>query len=372
MPAKPVNPRAVDIHWTIDDVNRLLERTALSRLSAKQARLNAFINTLRRKIAAFDIDYPVTDLEGTARPLPLGKWGSPFQPGWAWETFNPNRLLVDHPRFVDRHGPKFQRLAQEASLLSFAQRSNVLRAVVSMALRMCLPLYQTVLEPDVFRLCRTDPRAIPQGVRRRFGVLQGTDTTLCSEFHLHDLSYYITLQRSGPPLKLKGRDERESQELRTQRRKWMQALSYFVTVWLPKNFAAVDEPEVQLFPQGPEHFPHRFDTLDRPYDDDVQLMRAIWAHLLRCGLTTAELQHQVREYLERDNEAKESLQWDLENSKGQGLTQDKRRKYAYDRAKWFPITSPRDLRISISLTDEQVQTVLERQGDKFSDEWFVY
>ncbi|KZV95355.1 hypothetical protein EXIGLDRAFT_707362 [Exidia glandulosa HHB12029] len=363
------NTQELVFHLDLDEIDLDVRLGHRATVDTNQAKASRFMRYLARHPAHWDAAISVLRVPAPTGDhhivcaWPISKFGNPFQPGWNWEHIDPRRFLRDSTGYIDPLSDLFKTLAGEASSLDFAHRSNAQRQVVSTALHLQYPLRQTVREPDVLELCRTNASRLSAGIRRRFGA-EPSKQAVYSEFHLLDLAYWMHLHRCAPSTKAKDRIARKT---------WLRTLSSFLLTWLPKHSETIPEPADEPFPAGPEPF-------EGPVlENDDKTMHAIWVHLLRCGLGTFTVLGPVRDIAERELEAEEWSQVLRAEAKALGMSQSVARQYTAERAKWFPILQPADARIRVKLSDAQVaklvakQTASEREHpeEKFSDAWSV-
>ncbi|KZW01745.1 hypothetical protein EXIGLDRAFT_829917 [Exidia glandulosa HHB12029] len=367
--ADPGNTQELVFHLDLDEIDLDVRLGRRATVDTNQAKASRFMRYLARHPAHWDTAVSVlrvpapTGDHHVVCPWPISAFGNPFQPDRNWEHIDPRRFLRGSAEYIDPLSDLFKTLAEEASSIDFAHRSNAQRQVVSTALHMQYPLRQTVREPDVLELCRTNASRLSAGIRRRFGA-EPSKQAVYSEFHLLDLAYWMHLHRCAPSTKSKDRVARKT---------WLRTLSAFLLTWLPKHSETFPEPADEPFPAGPEPF-------EGPVlENDDKTMHAIWVHLLRCGLGTFTLLGPVRDIAERELEAEEWSQVLRAEAKGLGMSQSVARQYTAERAKWFPILHPADARIRVKLTDAQVVKLVAKQTDleaeqpeeKFSDAWSV-
>ncbi|EJD34195.1 hypothetical protein AURDEDRAFT_176750, partial [Auricularia subglabra TFB-10046 SS5] len=139
--------------------------------------------------------------QGHRTPMPLGRFGHPYRPGWRWGDIDPRRLFKDSisGSKLAKDSEEFRQLAREAVTLPFAARSVTQRVVVGWAHRDgVLPVDGWQREPDIMHEARSNPGKISSAVRRR-NTVNPEKRIMYTEWDLVDLDCLLLMRMSRPP-----------------------------------------------------------------------------------------------------------------------------------------------------------------------------
>ncbi|EJD37862.1 hypothetical protein AURDEDRAFT_173004 [Auricularia subglabra TFB-10046 SS5] len=139
--------------------------------------------------------------QGHRTPMPLGRFGHPYRPGWRWGDIDPRRLFKDSisGSKLAKDSNEFKALAREAVTLPFAARSVTQRVVVGWAHRDgVLPVDGWQREPDIMHEARSNPGKISSAVRRR-NTVNPEKRIMYTEWDLVDLDCLLLMRMSRPP-----------------------------------------------------------------------------------------------------------------------------------------------------------------------------
>ncbi|EJD33960.1 hypothetical protein AURDEDRAFT_176974 [Auricularia subglabra TFB-10046 SS5] len=225
--------------------------------------------------------------QGHRTPMPLGRFGHPYRPGWRWGDIDPRRLFKDSisGSKLAKDSEEFRLLAREAVTLPFAARSVTQRVVVGWAHRDgVLPVDGWQREPDIMHEARSNPGKISSAVRRR-NTVNPEKRIMYTEWDLVDLDCLLLMRMSRPPNV--ARQLRQTVKVGTDwhHQVW-KALQYG---WgkrrNPPRWHTSDEDEDVLADFPPVH---EYENGPRPYNGDGT-DEDVFLHLRRCGFGLTRL-----------------------------------------------------------------------------------